>query len=97
MLLDASSNQARCVFLEGLHADEDLTLPFFLLGVYSTLTNKNRVYLEEKLRQLKEQHKRLESQWERAVAFAGPAPPNRKLNQCNNKIIELEKRLEEEL
>ena len=42
--------------------------------------------LEKKLEQLEKQKKWLEEQWERDVRFAGPAAPNKRLNQCMAEI-----------
>jgi len=56
-----------------------------------------RTKLEKKLEQLKEQHKRLEAIWERDVRFAGPAAPNKRLNECNAEIWKIEKLLNTEV
>jgi len=49
--------------------------------------------LEKKLEQLEEQKERLEKQWERDVLFAGPAAPNKKLNQCIAEIKKIKEQL----
>ena len=71
---------------------------------FKTIQGTNEYYdltkrkvLEESLKQLKEQHDRLEKKWEADVEFAGPAAPNQSLNRCNANIVTVEKLLATEV
>ena len=71
---------------------------------FKTIQGTNEYYdltkrkvLEESLKQLKEQHDRLEKKWEADVEFCGPAAPNQSLNRCNANIATVEKLLATEV